>query len=136
MAEAGTAARDGDVQFFTADASSAFGAALRLLDRPDRPTAVYATTDFAAIAAVNAAHRLGLSVPDDVAVVGAGNADDCERLRPTLTSVGPTGFFTGLADLMVRIAKDPAGNEPRRHDYPWTLHQRESTDTDQTGTSR
>lgn len=134
---AGVAVLPGDVAYFDQDPSSAFGAALRLLDRPDRPTAVYATTDFAAIAAVNAAHQLGLTVPHDVAIIGAGNADECERTSPTLTSVGPVDFFTGLGDLLVRIAQDPAAHEPRRHDHPWTLHPRGSTDLTtlhQTGT--
>ena len=60
-----------------------------LLSQPERPTAIYATTDFAAIAAINAAHMLGLRVPHDVAVIGVGNTPDARLVSPTLTTVGP-----------------------------------------------
>src|SRR3954470_22600567 len=46
---------------------------VRLLSRPDRPTAVFAFNDIAAIGAVSAAEELGLSVPRDLSVVGYDN---------------------------------------------------------------
>jgi LacI family transcriptional regulator len=52
------------------DPDGAAAAARRLLDRPDRPTAVFGHNDTIAIAALNAAAELGLRVPDDLAVVG------------------------------------------------------------------
>ena len=42
----------------------------RLLDRPDRPTAIFAASDEMAIGVLRAARQLGLRVPDDVSVVG------------------------------------------------------------------
>ena len=41
-----------------------------LLDRPDRPTAVFAASDEMAIGVLRAARELGLRVPEDVSVVG------------------------------------------------------------------
>lgn len=41
-----------------------------LLDRPDRPTAVFAFTDLLAAGVVLAARELGLSVPGDVSIAG------------------------------------------------------------------
>lgn len=127
MAAAGLEVGPDDVQYFDRDQVSAYEAALRLLDRPDRPAAVYAATDFAAIAAIHAAQRLGLSVPGDVAVAGVGNTKDAERRHPTLTSAGPDDLFETLGDLIVRIAHNPAATPPRVHDFTWTLHCREST---------
>jgi DNA-binding LacI/PurR family transcriptional regulator len=49
---------------------SSRAAAERLLDRPDRPTAVFAATDESAFGVLLAAHRLGLRVPEDLSVVG------------------------------------------------------------------
>ena len=69
--------------------ASAFTSAVALLSQEHRPTAIYATTDFAAIAAINAAHMLGLRVPHDVAVIGVGNTPDARLVSPTLTTVGP-----------------------------------------------
>ncbi len=126
-AEAGLDQRAGFVQQFGYNTASAYEAALRLLDRPDRPTAVYATTDFAAIAAINAAQRLGLSVPGDLAVVGAGNTIESERVQPSLTSAGPVDFFNRLADLVVGVAQQPQRHPPARHDFDWILHRRDST---------
>jgi LacI family repressor for deo operon, udp, cdd, tsx, nupC, and nupG len=42
----------------------------RLLDRPDRPTAVFAASDEMAIGILRSAPELGLRVPEDVAVIG------------------------------------------------------------------
>ncbi|MDF1604811.1 LacI family DNA-binding transcriptional regulator [Nocardioides sp. YIM 152315] len=53
-------------------------AALSLLQRPDRPSAVFAASDEMAIGALRAARELGLRVPEDVSVVGI---DDHEMAR-------------------------------------------------------
>lgn len=62
-------------------------AALRLLDRPDRPTAVVAASDHHAIGVMHAARRLGLSIPDDVALIGNDDIMVAELLQPALTSI-------------------------------------------------
>lgn len=61
---------------FTAAGGQA--AALRLLARPDRPTAIFAASDEMAIGALRGARELGLRVPEDVSVVGV---DDHEMAR-------------------------------------------------------
>ena len=58
---------------------------LAKLKRP--PTAIFARNDFAAIGALHAAHSLGLSVPDDVAVVGFDNIPLSAFSNPPLTTV-------------------------------------------------
>jgi LacI family transcriptional regulator len=108
--------------------ASAFAAALDLLSRPHRPTAIYATTDFAAIAAINAAHRLGLRVPHDVAVVGVGNTPDAHLIAPTLTTVGPTDFYRRQAEIIVRRALGEDAGPPRLHEFEWSLFPGGSTD--------
>jgi LacI family transcriptional regulator len=110
---------------YDGDAATAFAAAITLLSSPDRPTAVYATTDFAAIATIHAAHRLGLSVPGDVAVIGLGNTPAGEFTSPTLTTVGPRDFYSELADTVVALAtgERTAGT---LHEFPWALIPRES----------
>jgi DNA-binding LacI/PurR family transcriptional regulator len=45
-------------------------AALQLLTRPDRPTAIFATSDLQAIGVLEAAKSLNLSVPADLSVIG------------------------------------------------------------------
>ncbi|WP_102193947.1 LacI family DNA-binding transcriptional regulator [Microbacterium aurantiacum] len=110
--------------------ASAFAAAVRLLSGDGRPDAIYATTDFAAIAAINAAHMLGLRVPHDVAVIGVGNTPDAQLIAPTLTTVGPTDFYERQARIIIDRAlstDDPAG---RLHEFTWSLFPGASTDLD------
>ncbi len=45
-------------------------AALQLLTRPDRPTAIFATSDLQAVGVLEAARSLDLSVPADLSVIG------------------------------------------------------------------
>jgi len=108
--------------------ASAFNAAVELLSGPVRPTAIYATTDFAGIAAINAAHMLGLRVPHDVAVIGVGNTPDAHLVAPSLTTVGPTDFFRRQAEIIVgRAVQDPP-EPPRVHEFRWSLFPGASTD--------
>lgn len=110
------------------DSASAFAATMDLLSRPERPTALYATTDFAAMAAVSAAQRLRLDVPGDLAVIGVGNASATGLASPSVSSVGPRDLFASLAALMLRRAEGDDG-PPQRHDFAWELFARESTAT-------
>jgi DNA-binding LacI/PurR family transcriptional regulator len=50
-----------------------------LLDRDDRPTAIFAASDTQAVGVLEAAHALALRVPEDVAVIGF---DDIEIAAP------------------------------------------------------
>lgn len=53
----------------------------------DRPTAIFAFNDSAALGAMKAARELGLNVPDDLAVVGFGGYRDTSLLPVPLTTV-------------------------------------------------
>nr|WP_302650433.1 LacI family DNA-binding transcriptional regulator [uncultured Agathobaculum sp.] len=69
------------------DIYSATRAAFTLLDRPDRPHAIFAFNDTLAAGVMKAAGRLGLRIPEDVAVVGYDDSTACVLLEPELTSV-------------------------------------------------
>ncbi|MBB5079863.1 LacI family DNA-binding transcriptional regulator [Nonomuraea endophytica] len=80
-------------------------AALALLDRPDRPTAVFALSDSAGVAACWAARSLGLRVPDDVAIVAVGGVHEPAT---RVTFVEPDRMdFTPAADLLFDRLSDP-----------------------------
>lgn len=61
--------------------------ALALLNRPDRPSAIFACNDLMAIGAVRAACELGFSVPEDVSVVGFDDIQLASYVTPPLTTV-------------------------------------------------
>ncbi len=66
---------------------SGLAAAHKLLDRPDRPTAIFAQNDDMAAAAIMAARDLGLSVPDDVSIAGFDDSAIARIVWPRITTV-------------------------------------------------
>jgi LacI family transcriptional regulator len=63
-------------------------AALRLLDRPRRPTALFATNDIIAMGAIHAARELGIAVPGDLSIIGLDNIEFGRLSVPRLSTVG------------------------------------------------
>ncbi|MDC2954024.1 MULTISPECIES: LacI family DNA-binding transcriptional regulator [Streptomyces] len=68
---------------------------VRLLSRPDRPTAVFAVNDIASVGALSAAEELGLRVPHDVSVVGYDNTSISRLRHVWLTTVDGAGHEVG-----------------------------------------
>ncbi|GEL93899.1 LacI family DNA-binding transcriptional regulator [Cellulomonas composti] len=58
-----------------------------LLDRPDRPTAIFAGSDFQALGVMRAAADLGLRIPQDLSIVGYDDVPVTEWITPRLTTV-------------------------------------------------
>lgn len=59
----------------------------RLLDRDEPPTAIFASNDDMAAAAVGVAHRRGLHVPFDLSIVGFDDTSLATTIWPELTTV-------------------------------------------------
>ncbi|MFF3846050.1 LacI family DNA-binding transcriptional regulator [Streptomyces sp. NPDC002328] len=70
-------------------------AAVRLLARPDRPTAVFAVNDIACVGALSAAEELGLGVPRDLSVAGYDDTSVSRLRHLWLTTVDPAGHEVG-----------------------------------------
>ncbi|MEY4749960.1 MAG: hypothetical protein RIQ60_2174 [Pseudomonadota bacterium] len=65
-----------------------FDGAMDLLQRPQRPTALFCLNDRGAMGAYAAAQALGLRVPQDVSIIGFDNQEViAAHLRPTLTTM-------------------------------------------------
>ncbi|MBM6403864.1 LacI family DNA-binding transcriptional regulator [Phycicoccus sp. CSK15P-2] len=60
---------------------------VRLLDRDDRPTAVFAGSDEVALGVIEAARRQGLRVPEDLSVLGFDDVPLAMTASPPLTTV-------------------------------------------------
>lgn len=58
-----------------------------LLDLPDPPTAVFATSDVAALGVLRAARARGLEVPDALSLVGFDDIPVAELVSPAITSI-------------------------------------------------
>jgi DNA-binding LacI/PurR family transcriptional regulator len=74
---------------------SGYRTAVRLLNRRDRPTAVFAVNDIASVGALSAAEELGFRVPHDVSVVGYDNTSISRLRHLWLTTVDNAGHEVG-----------------------------------------
>lgn len=103
---------------------------MRLARLRKPPTAVFARNDFAAIGALRAAHRLGLSVPGDIAIAGFDNIPLAAFTIPPLTTADQSILQQGVAAarfLLDRITRNRAIAR-RSECMPCKLIVRESTD--------
>ncbi|MBB1246847.1 LacI family DNA-binding transcriptional regulator [Streptomyces durbertensis] len=72
-----------------------YRAAVRLLGRPDRPTAVFAVNDMTSVGVVSAAEESGLRVPSALSVVGYDNTSISQLRHVWLTTVDNAGHDVG-----------------------------------------
>ncbi|HET8958076.1 MAG TPA: substrate-binding domain-containing protein, partial [Microcella sp.] len=103
--------------------------ALHLLDRPERPTAIFAGSDLQALGALEAARSLGLSVPDDVSIVGYDDIPLSRWVSPRLTTVHQPLRQMGVeaAKLVLSAARGEDAPGSARMDLATSLVVRDST---------
>ena len=78
------------------EAIGGYTASLELLDRADRPTALFCYNDRMAMGAYRAAQELGLRVPDDLSIVGFDDqAPIAGSVHPALTTVALPHYEMG-----------------------------------------
>lgn len=111
---------------------SGFEAAERLLGARERPTAIFASNDDMAAAAIAAAHRYGLDVPADLTVVGFDDTPVASEIWPALTTVRqPVAEMAQMAVALLaqgRASGEDGEGQPglTEHMIPHTLVVRES----------
>jgi LacI family transcriptional regulator len=106
-------------------------AAERLLDRKEPPTAIFASNDDMAAAAVGVAHRRGLHVPQDISIVGFDDTSLATTMWPELTTVRqPIAAMaeSALALLLARLRAHRTGTTDKLEEQvlDFELIQRES----------
>lgn len=110
------------------DQQVAYDETKTLLTSSERPTAILYYSDLMAIAGMRAASDLGLSIPEDVSIIGYDNIDQDDYTVPRLTSVNQVSEDMGrdMTERLLARIKDPdlpAGV----FTYPQGLALREST---------
>lgn len=110
------------------DAEAARAAAVSLLQRPDRPTALFAGNNLLAEGAWRAAADLGLSIPDDVSLVAFDDAPWMSMVTPGVTAVRQDPEAIGRAAVTTLVA-ELAGEQraPSTVVVPTTMIHRGST---------
>lgn len=103
-----------------------------VLSKTDRPTAILATSDIAAVAAMRAAKRAGLELPDDLSVTGFDDNPMARCVWPDLTTIRqPVDDIARQAvdQLLARIGapKNATPSEAQAITLDVTLIERHST---------
>lgn len=100
-------------------------AALELLQSPKPPTAIFAASDFQALAVMKAARQLGIKIPDDVALVGFDDIDVAEHVD--LTTISQHLDESGRLAVEILLSRIHEHGRPLQHvNLPLTLIERAS----------
>lgn len=103
-------------------------ALMELIRSGNTPTAFFASNDFKAIRVVRLLHRLGISVPDEISLVGFDDTDAAAMVTPALSTIHQP--IDKMIDIGVRILlkrMDGKEGDPEHAVLkPW-LVEREST---------
>jgi LacI family transcriptional regulator len=110
---------------------SGLDAAEQLLNLPSPPTAIFASNDDMAAAAITVAHRRHLDVPRDLTVCGFDDTDFAQSIWPEITTIHqPIAEMsrTAVEILVDRIRSKRAGKATHREErlLDYTFVQRES----------
>jgi len=93
--------RDINIRYTTSELENAIKVAENLL-QSCRPDAVFATTDLLAVAVIKSAKKMGISIPDDLGLIGFDGTDTSEYLDLTTVdqSLGESGKLA--VDLLMK----------------------------------
>lgn len=106
--------------------SSAYKMAHRLLQSPDPPTAIFATSDTLAIGVLRAAQDMDLRIPEDLSVIGYDDIEIAEYLR--LTTIRQSLFETGAEGVRLLLeAVESPSDELQQIVLPTQLVRRDTT---------
>lgn len=106
----------------------AHNATHEFLNLSEPPSAIFCTADINALTAIATVQQRGLSVPEDVAVIGCGNISEGKFSYPRLTTIGPIiSTFEDIAILMMHRLTEKEQMPPQKILQKWNLIIREST---------
>lgn len=99
-----------------------------LIETNNYPTAFFAASDLMAMAALSSLYNKGISVPDDVAVIGLSNIEVSKYSNPPLTTIDIPTKEIGMAAVDMLLARMNGDTLlPKKVILPNTLIQRSST---------
>ncbi len=106
---------------------AAASVAREIVGMSKRPSAVLVESDVSAVTMIEEFKRLGLRVPEDIAVVGCGNAEAGYYANPRLTTIGPEWVsLTEAAEHFMSVVESRGVIAPRQFTVPWVLFNRDS----------
>lgn len=99
-----------------------------LLALPDPPTAVFCSNDYIALGAIKGAQEEGLTLPDELSIVGFDDMQTASYMVPALTTVRQPAYDIGrrAAELLLQ-ARDDNSSKPVQEMMDISLIIRDST---------
>ena len=95
------------------DSRGGYDAALDLMRQPERPTALFCYNDRMAMGAYDAVRKLGLSIPEDVGVIGFDNEEIiAAALHPGLSTMQLPHYQMGEWAVQHLLGESPEGGRP------------------------
>ena len=99
-----------------------FEAAIKIsqsvLKKVDRPDGIFAVNDLTALGVIKTAKNLGISIPEELKIVGFENSRNSTICEPELTSVDQFGYLLGkkaMTMLLNRIKNEGSPYTPAKH---------------------
>ena len=128
LAEAGLSLRPEHLVRCNAVFDTAIAAARRVIEAPQRPTAVFATADIIAAGLLKGFLRGGVAVPDQMSIIGFDDLEVGRHVTPEITTLRqdiPEKARAAVEMLLRQLADWPAAR-PERRVLDVTLVERES----------
>lgn len=128
LEEAGIAFDDALVAEGDYSYDSGIEALAHLLEQSDKPTAVIAATDEMALGVIHGAQDRGVSIPDDLEVIGFDNTRLSLMVRPQLTTVvQPTYDIGAVAMRLLTKLMNKEQVDDQIVELPHRIEERQST---------
>jgi len=94
----------------------------QILDKPNRPTAVFAASDAMAFGAMKAIREAGLAIPDDISIIGFNDEEACQYMTPPLTTIHAPAYDMGQHGAnLVFVSSNLSIHTPLRAKIPCEL---------------
>ncbi|GLF90166.1 catabolite control protein A [Bacillus safensis] len=128
LEEAGIAFDDGLIAEGDYSYDSGIEALAHLLEQSDKPTAVIAATDEMALGVIHGAQDRGVSIPEDLEVIGFDNTRLSLMVRPQLTTVvQPTYDIGAVAMRLLTKLMNKEQVDDQIVELPHRIEERQST---------
>ncbi|MFP4377371.1 MAG: LacI family DNA-binding transcriptional regulator [Spirochaetales bacterium] len=128
LGEHGISVPDAYIQAGDFTEQSGYNATLNLLELAERPTAVFAGNDVIAYGAMEAIHEAGLSIPEDMSLIGFDDDYMSRYVNPPLSTVviPAAGMGSTAVTLLAERIEGTSRAKPERRMLPSQIARRES----------
>lgn len=113
-----------------AEMEQGYEKAQKLLELPERPTALVISDDVMAIGAIKAIKEKNLRIPEDIEIVSFNNIPMAQIISPSITSVDINVFTLGYEASKLIIEKIKGTSDKEKVIVPTKIYYRETTVND------